>query len=140
MKPNPRLSAFVSTVYERNKDRDSYSPTWMATEAMQAIDFPRWLHDDGYDGCHCYFREIARGFLRRNCEPPADDDLFNGLQARYPIETPRGEEPVYVLRELLTDTQVAQNVDRLRRSGRARLKHADALEAWGRTRTATQAA
>lgn len=61
-----------------------------------------------------------------------DGDLFSGaLQRRYPLPRPSGQEPVYKLREHLTEEERAWNVSQLRKSARARLEHADALEAEG---------
>lgn len=48
----------------------------------------------------------------------------------------RQQEPEYILRERMTDNDVAFNVARLRNEARAKLAHADALEAWGRNRQA----
>jgi hypothetical protein len=42
-------------------------------------------------------------------------------------------EPEYVRLEEMSRADIAFNVKRLRREGRAKLAHADALEAFGRT-------
>lgn len=68
-------------------------------------------------------------------------ELFTGhLQDRYPIPRKQDEEPVYKLRDELTDDEVEWNVGMLKRSARARLKHADALQAWHITRGHRRAA
>jgi len=84
-------------------------------------------------------RQIARDFCRKqieNDETAERDNLFPGtLQHRYPRKPDvKGEEPVYVLRDLMTDEDVAYNVARLRDEADSKLMHADALEAWGKDR------
>lgn len=80
------------------------------------------------------FKHIARGVLsgrygKHNRGASLDQgQLFAGtLQERYPIAS-AGGEPVYKLRLLLTDQERNWVVVQLRKSGRAFLKHADALE------------
>jgi hypothetical protein len=110
---------------------------------MCAIKFKPELHRLGYAGCHLQVRQMARGVLRRDFDPEervaasveGEDDLFpETLQDRYPRRGKHGEEPVYVLREQMTGNDVGYNVARMRRGGRALLKHADALEAWDHDR------
>jgi hypothetical protein len=81
---------------------------------------------------------MARKLLGRKFSIESDEteayqgDLFSGaLQKRYPIPRQQGEEPVYKLRSKLTPKERAWNVEQLRKSARARLEHADALEAEG---------
>jgi hypothetical protein len=85
-------------------------------------------------------RQLARAYLRRKCDPtrvPFDDEggedfLFSGLlQDRYPIAPKHGENPVYVLRALMSPEDRAYNVSRLRRASLGFSQHADALEAEG---------
>jgi hypothetical protein len=89
-----------------------------------------------YAGCNLQLRQIARGQLRRRFEPEDDGgdehDLFPGLQQRYPTaRSARAEDPEYVLLEHLTPTDIGYNVARLRSEARAKMAHADALEAYG---------
>jgi len=86
-----------------------------------------------------HLKQMARAFLRRNNDPDSDEspayesggDLFSGtLQHRYPVRGDGGQH-VYKLRYMLTEEERAMNVERLRKSAGARLKHADALEAEG---------
>lgn len=57
-------------------------------------------------------------------------DFFSGkLQARYPIPVAKGEEAQYKDRLQMTEEERAFNCEMLRKSARARLEHADALEA-----------
>jgi hypothetical protein len=133
------LYEVVRAVYHSHSDRPTLNPAWLATEAMQAIGFARDLNEIGYLGCHLQFRQIARSFCRKHFEPEQSDepDLFPGtLQQRYPRRpATEEEEPVYVLLDLLDEDDVAYNVTRLRKEARAKLAHADALEAWGKRRT-----
>lgn len=91
-----------------------------------------------------HLKHMARKFLAERKSADGDDgeayaqttfDLgvqFSGtLQDRYPIPRKGGEEPVYKLRSHLTADERKWNVRQLRKSGNARLEHADALEAEG---------
>lgn len=92
-----------------------------------------------------HLKHMARVFLARRKD--ADGDMneahsaqpefdlgisFSGkLQDRYPLPRKADEEPAYKLRAELTPDERAWNVSQLRKSARARLEHADALEAEG---------
>lgn len=89
-----------------------------------------------------HFKAMARRFLAGRNEADSDEnpahnaqpDLpgFSGqLQDRYPIPRKSADEPVYKLRSELTEHERDWNVKTLRKSGNARLEHADALEAEG---------
>lgn len=85
-----------------------------------------------------HLKAIARRVLSGRYEADSEDneshqsELFSGqLQDRYPIQVKRGEQPIYKLRYALEPHEVEWNVNILRKSARARLEHADALEAWG---------
>jgi len=91
-------------------------------------------------GCIEGYKGIARKLLVRRFDDGGEEnaayagqgELFSGhLQERYPIPRPKGEEPQYKLRALLTAEERAWNVRQLRKSADARLLHADALEAEG---------
>lgn len=91
-------------------------------------------------GCLEHFKGMARKVLggrfadtgEGNAAYAEQGELFSGhLQDRYPIPRAKGTEPVYKLRHLLTAEERAWNVKTLRKSGEARLAHADALEAEG---------
>jgi hypothetical protein len=135
MNAESELVAAVERAYLAHTGRPTISPSWLATEAMIAIGFPRSLHPLGYLGCHLQMRQIARGFCRQHFEPEetVEDDLFpDTLQQRYPSVKGAGGEPIYVVLDAMSDDDVAYNVARLRKEARAKLRHADALEAWGR--------
>lgn len=92
-----------------------------------------------------HLKHMARVFLARRKD--ADGDLnethgaqgdldlgvtFSGkLQDRYPLPRKPGEEAAYKLRSQLNEDERVWNVNQLRKSARARLEHADALEAEG---------
>src|SRR3954465_14804194 len=129
------VDAVVRVIDRYQKEKaERISPAWVATQAMIQIRFPRTLHEIGYVGCHLEMRQIARQKLRRWFDPnekvkasvDGEDDLFpETLQDRYPIPAGKGKEPVYVLRNLLRKPQVKFNVERMRRGGRALMRHAD---------------
>lgn len=83
-------------------------------------------------------RQLARGLLRINYDPIADEnpqaEMFEGLQKRYP--TKRNEEPTYVLLEELTDDEIEENLVRMAREISAKQKHYDALQAYRLSRAA----
>jgi hypothetical protein len=131
----------VAAAYEKHKEAAEVSPAWLATLAMCEIGFGRDLHAIGYIGCHLQMRQIARQFLAQeldiDIDRVAEDDLFpETLQHRYPRARKKGEEPVYVLLDLLTDADVEFNLARMRKAGSALLRHADRFEAWHRERGA----
>ncbi len=139
MSAEDQLNAAVQHVIDDYRHVGEISPSWIATQVMVAIDFPQSLHALGYVGCHLEIRQIARGKLRHAHDPFArmqasikgEDDLFpETLQEFYPKRPRPREEPLYAMRDLLTRDDVQYNVERMRRGGRALLKHADAIEAW----------
>lgn len=93
-----------------------------------------------------HFKQMSRRALAGRYSAESDDteatadDLLPGfsghLQTRYPVPRASGEDPVYKLRSALTAAERRWNVMTLRSSGRARMLHADALEAEGQTAAA----
>lgn len=140
MSAEEELYAVTRSVIEKQRDASTISPTWIATHVMCEIKFRPQLHHLGYAGCHLQIRQMARQELRKRHDPNAavNEQLAGGqgdffpdtLQSRYPQRTQPGEEPVYVLRDLMTDDDVEWNEYRMRRGGEALLRHADALRAW----------
>lgn len=132
-----RLRELVLTVFDGREDAITVSPAWLATETMARLDPGRASDPTIYLAAHLQFRQVAREVLRGRFQPQAEPDeeaqhpLFPTLQQRYPLPHKRGEEPVYKRLEDLTSGEVAFNVARLRREAAGKLKHADALEAWG---------
>ena len=89
-----------------------------------------------YIGCHLQLRQIAREVCRNlfededaDIKPEAMNPMFPQLQWRYPMPRKPGEEPQYVLFDDMTEDVMRFNCKRLRYEGRAKLQHADALEA-----------
>lgn len=88
-----------------------------------------------------HIKHMARRILAGRFQPDGEDndshqqDMFTGhLQDRYPIPHQRGEDPIYKHREALTAKELRWNVEQLRKSAAARLRHADALQAWAESR------
>jgi N-acetyl-anhydromuramyl-L-alanine amidase AmpD len=65
------------------------------------------------------------------------DDLFDGLlQDRYPVR--RCGDRGYARRDVMTAFDVEFNASRMRKAGNALVQHADALEAWNKSRAASE--
>lgn len=86
-----------------------------------------------------HVKMMARKFLAGRFEDAGADnaayagqgELFSGhLQERYPVPRSNGAEPVYKLLSLMTEAEIDWNLATLRKSARARLAHADALQAY----------
>lgn len=87
-----------------------------------------------------HLKQMARKMLAGRFSHEGDEgeahqgELFSGhLQTRYPIPRSASDEPVYKLLGALTPAELAWNVRSLRASAKARLLHADALEAWAQS-------
>jgi hypothetical protein len=135
------LADLVGRIIETHRDAPRISPASIATEAMEELD-PAGMVKRGatllWQACNLYLRQIARQLLAHRFMPDDEDEtaeLFvEGLQWRYPLAHSSKEDPVYVLLDLLSPEDVAYNVERLRSEADAKMKHADRLEAWGRSR------
>lgn len=135
-----QLTAIVARIIDIRRAQVRINPSWIATEALKEIDPSARSVHLVRTGCHLQLRQIARAECRKLFED-ADDDCeprftgFDGLQWRYPTARSKSKaEPEYVLRENMSDTDIAYNVARLRHEARAKLAHADALEIWGKIR------
>ena len=85
--------------------------------------------------------------LARRYEHDSDEnesyqgDMFSGeLQDRYPTPRAAGEDPLYKPRAMLTREELDWNIAQLRKSADARLRHADALQAFRDDQFGQQAA
>jgi hypothetical protein len=138
------LRNVVQAVIEARKAEERISPAWIATEAMTKLDAAELQKTKPlvYLAAHLQFRQIARQACRKQFEgdddalDPAQQELFPGLQSRYPAAHSDGEEPSYVVRDAMSAKDVSFNVRRLRREGATKLGRARALEAWWDTRKA----
>jgi hypothetical protein len=70
MSDEGELAIEVQKVIDAHAATSEISPDWIATETMLAIRFARTFHRLGYAGCHLELRQIARGKLRRQFDPP----------------------------------------------------------------------
>jgi hypothetical protein len=132
------LTDIIIRIVDKRRSERRISPSWVATEAMLEIDPAEAAPLLVRLGCHLELRQIARQVLRTFFEDGGsgfDDeadgmhDLFPDLQWRYPqAHVNPKDEPVYVRLEDLTPDDLAYNIVRLRREGRAKLAHADALQ------------
>ena len=135
----------IAHIIDERRDEPSISPTWVATEAMAALKAAWMLRSkknpnapEWYRIAHLTCRQMAREKLRNFFEPERDEDksthpLFPELQWRYPkAARSREEEPEYLTLETLERQDWQYNMDRLRSDAQSRLRHADALEDWGR--------
>lgn len=136
-----KLVDVISRIVELRGKAIKISPSWIATEVMTNLDpknvSPRLV----WVAAHLEIRQLARGNLRKRFEDDEDvgmDDMFPDLQARYPTaHSEKNEEREYILRDKMSKQDIAYNVQRLRKEGEAKLRHADALEAFGRGRRRT---
>jgi hypothetical protein len=139
-----QLAAIVARIIEIRRTHVRVVPSWIATEALKEIDPSGRSHPLVRTGCHLQLRQIARAQCRKLFEDDDSEDDheprftgFDGLQWRYPAAHSKDKaEPEYVLLEHMTHRDVEYNVQRLRREGRAKLQHADALAAWDAKRGA----
>jgi hypothetical protein len=112
-------------------DDDAVSAISLADEAMKQID------PDGKSpslvafGCSLAPRQMARSLLRKTYEEREEhsiqEDLFGGLQDRYPGTG--NHKDLYVPRMQLTRDDRYFNIHRLEREAAAKQRHADALRA-----------
>lgn len=138
MNDTQKLRLMLSEIYESRGDAIRVSAAWIATEAMQSIDPNRVAPDLVYLAAHLQLRQLARAIFRQRFEEQSPEteqhNLFPDLQHRYPAAHARDADPEYVLLEHLTERDVKFNLARLRATGLAVLRHADALEAWWNSR------
>jgi hypothetical protein len=137
------LRNVVQTIIDARKAEKRLSPAWIATEAMINLgaDDLQKTKPLVYLAAQLQLRQIARQACRKQFDDdddaldPAQQEMFPGLQSRYPAAH-SGDEPSYVVRDAMGAKDVAFNVKRLRREGATKLGRARALEAWWDTRKA----
>lgn len=140
MTQHEQIQREMTLAYESMRDADIVGPGSLAFSVYQSIANGEEAAGVQYTSVE-HLKAMARKFLARRNDADGDESVahnaqgefsFSGqLQDRYPLPRQRGEEPAYIKRGLLTPEQRAWNVDQLRKSARARLAHADALEAEG---------
>jgi hypothetical protein len=133
-----KLVEIVGRVIDLRRAEPRLNSVWVATEAMLLID-PRKSTQRrfplAYLAAHLQLRQIARSEFRQVFDDDVAGDkrqheLFPGLQGRYPVAHKPGEEPEYVLRDLLTPEDVIYNVLRLNGEAIEKQRHARRLIAW----------
>ncbi len=142
---NSDLRNVVLAIIDARKADQRLSPAWIASEAMVKLDAADLQKSKPlvYRAAYLQLRQIARQVCRKQFDQdkeealdPAQQEMFPGLQSRYPTAHSKGEEPSYVLRQAMTSEDVIFNVNRLRRDGKTKLGRANALEAWWKTKEA----
>jgi len=137
MSEGSELVDAVRRMYEINRFVVAIDPEFLANGAMEIIQFDRSVHQLGWVGCNLHLRQVARAFCRRNFDAAASaasGDTVNGdlfpdtLQDRYPRQSQKGKEPMYVLREHLSEDDRWYNIDRLLSVADALQRHAQALQ------------
>jgi hypothetical protein len=129
----------VQAIIDDRKTEDRISPAWIATEAMAKLGATELQQGNPlvYLAAHLHLRQIARHVCRKQFDDddadaldPAQQEMFPGLQSRYPTAHSGKQEPSYVMRDAMTAKDVTFNVKRLRHEGATKLGRARALEAW----------
>lgn len=83
-----------------------------------------------------HLKQLARKALAGRYDADSEDndahqgELFSHLQDRYPVPREKGADPIYKLRVHMSRQELQWNVNQLRKSARARLLHADALQGY----------
>lgn len=136
----------IHAVLGQNEGVDQVSPTSVAL-ALQAEYAAAGVNPKVAYASLQHLKQMARAVLAGRYSAESDEseahqgELFSGhLQTRYPIPRSKGADPVYKLREALTHEEAKWNVEQLRKSAKARMAHADALEAWDQHRESALAA
>jgi hypothetical protein len=130
-----RLAEEVARACDLNASTTSIDPVMIADRVMTAIGAVFEANPLEWIGCNLHVRQLARAHLRGRfaSEPKqtdAEDDLFpETLQDRYPCRPHPDQEPVYTLRFALTEDDRWYNIERLRKTAVALVKHSNALEA-----------
>ena len=89
-------------------------------------------------------RQSTRAYLRKRHDPveKMEQEILDGtadmfsdhIQPYYPVKRLDKGKKAYAKTETLTEEEVNFNVNRMRKAGAALLTHADALEAWFRSK------
>jgi hypothetical protein len=139
-----QLDSLISEVLEPLSHVDIIDVKRVADEVDRKID-PAQVSPALKSYCSTMqIRARVRQSLARRYDPTAKaeqyikgerDDLFEGLlQDRYPVK--RKGDKGYALRDIMNELDVAFNTSRMRKAGDSLVQHADALEAWHKSRNA----
>ena len=117
-----QLGDIVAHIIEARRSQVRINPSWIATEALKEIDPANRSVELVSLGCHLQLRQIARAQCRKLFEDGGGNDEeptfseFEQLQWRYPAARTgsKKDDPEYVLRDYMTDDDIAYNIDRLR--------------------------
>ena len=126
------LRNVVEAIIAARQADERLSPVAIATEALAKLG-PAELQL----AAHHHLRQLARHACRKQFDEddsesldPDQQELFPGLQSRYPAARRDDDGPAYVLRDAMGPEDGAFNVKRLRSEGNTKLDRAKALEAW----------
>lgn len=139
-KESQRYREMLWQIFDSCSDDVRIRPSWLATEAMVRLDGEKKSPPEVYRLAHLQLCQIARSICAQRFEEDEEDteqhSLFPNLQKRYPAARSKGQEPEYVQLEHMKKRDFDYNIRRLRREGRAKLRHADALQAHAEQRFA----
>lgn len=141
---NNTLTDVVNGVILNSSNQAQIAPSWAANAAYKELDpasiAPPLVRLAALQSLTQIARSLCRGKFEPDTDVPDQHELWPQLQTRYPIAHSKADEPVYVKLELLTEADVAWNVQRLEREGATKIKHARALRRWGVERNGAQKA
>lgn len=136
MSESDRLAEEVARACDFNASVTSIDPAMIADRVMASIEAVFEDNPLEWVGCHLHVRQLARSYLRGRFAPESkqngdsENDLFpETLQDRYPCRPRPESEPVYTLRSSLSEEDRWYNIDRLRKTAVALVKHSNAFEA-----------
>lgn len=144
MNQHQQINAELDRQYAFLSDAVSIMPSALAHRVFETFSTGEEEPHIAYTSLE-HLKHMARVYLAKRKDPDGElNDAHSGqgqfdlgvsfsgkLQDRYPLPRKAGEEPAYKLRQHLTPDERAWNAAQLRKSARARLEHADALEAEG---------
>jgi hypothetical protein len=137
-KNEQQLRDVLLAIYERRSDEIRISPAWLATEAMAKLDGDKRSPSLVYQAAHLQLRQLARSVCRNKFEGDSHEtdqhEMWPDLQTRYPAAHSPDAEPEYVLLEHLTEEDVQYNYHRMYAEAETKMRRADALLAWWKSR------
>ena len=124
-KVNTHLRNVLQAIIDAHKADKRVDPAQIATEAMEKFGAAglQKAMPPVYFLAHLQLRQMARLLCRKQFDKdedaldPDQQQMFPGLQSRYPTAHSGEKSPGYVLREAMTAKDVEFNVRRLREEG-----------------------